>query len=376
MMRFFLALCLAASFLSATVLLRGQSEGMHFRVEVVASGLKSIPWGMVFVDESTLLLTQIQGDILLLDVRSGRVRPVFGMPVQPVYGGQGGLLDVAKSPQFKEDNTLFFTYVKSVSFQGATTLASATLENHMLTNWKDLLITQSTSNTSQHFGSRIAFDENGLLYFSIGDRGVRAEAQDLRSHKGTIVRLHQDGSVPSDNPFVDHPYALKEIYSYGHRNPQGLAFDPLKHRLYASEHGPRGGDEINLIEAGKNYGWPSISYGKEYWAPISIGEGTHKEGMEQPLHHYTPSIAPGSLLVYTGGAFPHWQGNLFLGALKLQHLNRIVLDENDRVVKEERLLESLGLRIRQVLQDENGWLYLSTDSGEILRIAPEYVVLP
>ncbi|MBN2964302.1 PQQ-dependent sugar dehydrogenase [Sulfurospirillum sp. T05] len=371
MMRLCLALCLLFSFLQATSLFDAQSEGMGYRVERIASGLQGIPWGMAFVDEHTLFITQIQGDMLLLDTRTALVQPVFGMPFEPLYGGQGGLLDVAISPHFQEDSTLFFTYVKSINFQGATTLARATLEGHILTQWKDLLITHSTSGTSRHFGSRIAFDEKGYVYFSVGDRGMRDEAQELRSHTGTIVRLRQDGTIPEDNPFIDHPFALKEIYSYGHRNPQGLAFDPTTHRLYASEHGPRGGDEINLVEAGKNYGWPTISYGKEYWAPISIGEGTHKEGLEQPLHHYTPSIAPGSLLVYTGDAFPAWRDNLFLGALKLQHLNRIVLNKNGKVIKEERLLESLGLRIRQVIQNHEGHLYLSTDTGEILRIVPQ-----
>ncbi|MBE0496072.1 MAG: PQQ-dependent sugar dehydrogenase [Campylobacterales bacterium] len=367
----FLSTFFCLSLLVASPLQRSQSEGMAYRVERVASGLQSIPWGMAFVDEHTLFITQIQGDMLLLDTQTARVRPVFGMPFEPLYGGQGGLLDVAISPNFQEDNTLFFTYVKSINFQGATTLARATLQDHLISQWKDLLVTHSTSGASQHFGSRIAFDEKGYVYFGIGDRGMRDEAQELRSHKGTIIRLHQDGRIPEDNPFVNHPYALKEIYSYGHRNPQGLAFNPRTNRLYASEHGPRGGDEINLIEAGKNYGWPTISYGKEYWAPISVGEGTHKEGLEQPLHYYTPSIAPGSLFLYTGDAFPAWQGNLFLGALKLQHLNRIVLDEGGEVIKEERLLESLKLRIRQVIQNHEGHLYLSTDSGEILRIVPD-----
>ena len=209
------------------------------------------------------------------------------------------------------------------------------------------------------------------MFFSIGDRGVRPNGQDLSTHAGSVLRLNLDGSVPEDNPFVKRSDSLPEIWSYGHRNPQGLSYDFQYKRLWLIEHGPRGGDEINLIRAGKNYGWPVISYGKEYWGPFSVGEAKAKAGMEQPIKYYVPSIAPGSLLLYTGGAFPEWKGHLFAGALKLQHLNRIQLNSLGQVDGEERLLENLNERIRSVTQSPEGWIYLSTDSGKIIRLAPE-----
>mgnify|MGYP000329478061 CR=1 FL=1 len=185
-----------------------------------------------------------------------------------------------------------------------------------------------------------------------------------------VLRLERDGSIPIGNPFVADNNALPEIWSYGHRNPQGLTWDNDNKRLWSIEHGPRGGDEINLIKKGKNYGWPVISYGKEYWGPVSVGESTHKVGMEQPAKVYVPSIAPGSLLYYTGDAFPQWRGDLFAGALKLRHINRIELDEQGRAITEERLFDKLDERIRALVQSPEGWIYFSTDSGNIYVIKP------
>jgi len=240
-----------------------------------------------------------------------------------------------------------------------------------LSQWQDLLVTRSASRTGRHFGSRIAFDSQGHVFFGIGDRGERDNGQDLNTHAATIIRLNLDGSIPKDNPFAGQAGKLAEIWSYGHRNPQGMAFDIDTKRLWAIEHGPRGGDELNLIEKGKNYGWPVISYGKEYWGPISVGEGTHKAGMEQPIKYYVPSIAPSSLLLYKGDAFPKWRGNLFAGALVLTHLNRIIIDVKGTATGEERLLEALNERIRNVIADEQGRLIIATDSGKILRIEPK-----
>jgi glucose/arabinose dehydrogenase len=223
--------------------------------------------------------------------------------------------------------------------------------------------------SDRHFGSRIAFDD-AHLYFSVGDRGNRPNGQNLESHAGSILRLNVDGSVPQDNPFVDIQGARNEIWSYGHRNPQGLVWDGVNQRLWSIEHGPRGGDELNLIERGGNYGWPIISYGKEYASFRAVGEGTHKEGMEQPKKFYIPSIAPGSLMQYTGDAFPEWKGDLFSGALKLRHINRIKLDQEGNAIAEERLMEDLNERIRALLQSPEGWIYFSTDSGNIYVIKP------
>lgn len=231
-------------------------------------------------------------------------------------------------------------------------------------------MSKSRTDTSRHFGSRIAFDGNGHVFFGIGDRGVRANAQNLFNHAGSLLRLNLDGTIPEDNPYINKSGVLAETWSYGHRNPQGLAYDHKFNRLWEIEHGPRGGDEINLIEAAANYGWPTISYGKEYWGPVAVGDGTHRKDMQQPVKYYVPSIAPGSLLLYSGNAFPKWKGNLFTGALKLRHINRIVLNEKGQFIKEERLLSSLEQRIRALAQSPEGWIYFSTDSGNIFRMFP------
>jgi glucose/arabinose dehydrogenase len=340
-----------------------------FQLKQIVSGL-GIPWSMVFISNDEILFTERKGRAGVLNIQSGKFNYLTGIP-EVMASGQGGLLDVAKAPEYKEGDWIYFTYSKAIQDQGATTLARAHIDDHALKDWQDLIITDSKTDTSVHYGSRIAFDDKGYLYFSIGDRGVRSNAQDLNSHAGSILRLNLDGSTPKDNPFVGHSNVLPQIWSYGHRNPQGLAWDNENKRLWSIEHGPRGGDEINLIEEGKNYGWPTISYGKEYWGPVSVGEGTHKKGMEQPVKVYVPSIAPGSLLYYTGDAFKDWQGSLFSGALKLRHINRITLDAQGRVAAEERLFENLGERIRALLQSSEGWIYFSTDSGKIYVIKPK-----
>ena len=233
-----------------------------------------------------------------------------------------------------------------------------------------MLLTRSAESSALHFGSRIAFDGKGHLFFTVGDRGERSNSQNLSTHAGSVLRLHLTGEVPADNPFLGTKNALPEIWSYGHRNPQGIAYDFERNRLWSIEHGPRGGGEINLILRGRNYGWPVVSYGKEYWINLRVGEAAEKEGMEHPVKVYVPSIAPASLLLYSGGAFPKWKGNLFSGALALRHLNRVVLDETGKAVAEERLLESLGERIRALAEDVKGRLYLSTGGGRILRLSP------
>jgi len=345
-----------------------KSAGVSVYLEKVAEDF-AIPWGMVFISSSKLLITERRGQVYIIDIHSGSKTAVKNIP-EVLNHGQGGLLDVAIPPNYENTLWVYFTYVKEVEDKGVTVLARAKLKNNALTQWQELLVSTSGSDTSRHFGSRITFDEAGHVYFGIGDRGERPNSQNLSNHAGTIIRLNLNGSIPKDNPFIGHSSALPEIWSYGHRNPQGLSYDFKTHQLWEIEHGPRGGDEVNLISPGKNYGWPIISYGKEYWGPIAVGEGTHRKGMEQPKKVYIPSIAPGSLIVYRGNAFPEWQGNLFSGALKLRHLNRLVLDDNGAVIKEERLLVSLDERIRALAQSPQGWIYFSTDSGKIYRIKP------
>lgn len=338
----------------------------NIKLEKIASNL-GIVWGMSFINDEKLVFTLKNGKIGVLDLKTKEVRYMQNTP-DVLYNGQGGLLDVQASPNFKKNKTLYFTYVKEIKNVGLTTLAKAVLKDGDLYNWEDLLISKSSSNTSRHFGSRITFDEKGYVYFSIGDRGVRLKAQELSNHAGTIVRLKLDGTIPKDNPFINKKGTLPEIYSYGHRNPQGLFYDKKTKRIWSIEHGPRGGDEINLIQKGLNYGWPIISYGKEYWNPFPVGESTHKEGMQQPIMYYDPSIAPSSLIVYNGEEFPSLNGKLLSGALKLRHLNVVTIDKNLKVINEQRLLKNLEERIRNVIQSSSGVLFISTDSGNIYKL--------
>lgn len=340
----------------------------NFKLELLAQDL-GVPWGMAFLNDRELIFTERQGNIRILDLESLEITTLRGA-VEVDAEGQGGMLDVATGPDYTTRDWLYFTYSKSTVSGAVTTLARARRRGNQLSDWQELLVTDSATSGYRHFGSRIAFDQQGHVFFGVGDRGERDSAQDLSSHAGTIMRLRLDGSIPDDNPFLSRDNALPEIWSYGHRNPQGLLYDNNTGNLWSIEHGPRGGDEINLVVKGANYGWPVISYGKEYWGPVSIGEGTEKPGMEQPVKVYIPSIAPGSLLLYSATAFPQWQGNLFSGALKLRHLNRVSISMDNKAIAEERLLGDLNERIRALAQSPEGWIYFSTDSGKIIRMRP------
>jgi glucose/arabinose dehydrogenase len=353
----------------AEVVARGQSSaGEAFVVEELARA-QGVPWAFEFVDQNALLFTERSGRIKRLSLPDARITDIKGVP-DVMARGQGGLLDIARPPAGEGRDWYYVTWVKNVDGQGVTVLSRARLEGDAMTQWQDLLVTRSGSDTGRHFGSRIAFDGKGYLYFGVGDRGHRPNGQDLTTHAGSIIRLTVDGEVPDDNPFVDQPGALNEIWSYGHRNPQGLAYDATHDRLWENEHGPRGGDEINLIQRGGNYGWAVLSYGKEYWGPFDVGEGTERPGMVAPIKVYIPSIAPGSLLYYRGDAFPGWRGSLFSGALAMTHLNRVTLDAGGAAIAEERLLGELNERIRALEEGPDGALYLGTDSGRILRLRP------
>jgi glucose/arabinose dehydrogenase len=340
----------------------------NFIIEQLAQGL-GIPWGMAFLNHRELIFTERRGNIKILNLDNLKITPLRGA-AKVVAKGQGGMLDVAKGSDYATQGWIYFTYSKATDSGAVTTLARARREGNKLTEWQDLLQSASATHTGRHFGSRIAFDGKGHVYFGIGDRGERDNAQNLSNHAGSIMRLRLNGSIPDDNPFLNIRNVRAEIWSYGHRNPQGLLYDATKGNLWSIEHGPRGGDEINLIQKGRNYGWPVISHGKEYWGPVSVGEGTAKAGMEQPVKTYIPSIAPGSLLLYSGDAFPKWQGSLFSGALKLRHLNRVTISADNKAIAEERLLEGLNERIRALVQSPEGWIYFSTDSGKIMRIRP------
>jgi len=346
-----------------------ESEGMAYVVEEISKDIDDIPWAMVFIKPHELLISKRSGSLVILNIDTRKIKDIQGIP-RVKDGGQGGLMDIALAPGYQDGDWIYFTYTKDINDEGATTLARAKWDDYKLVEWADILISKPRSDTYRHFGGRIAFDGEGHLFLSVGERGVRPNGQNLFTHAGSILRLKMDGTTADNNPFANNKDALSEIYSYGHRNPQGLSYDFENKRLWSNEHGPRGGDEINLIVAGKNYGWPEITHGKEYWGPISVGDGTEREDVQAAVKVYIPSIAPSCLLYYTGDAFPKWKGNLFSGALKLMHLNSVTLDKNSKAIAEERMLKDLDERIRGIVQSPQGWIYLSTDSGRILRIRP------
>jgi len=286
--------------------------------------------------------------------------------------GQGGLLDVAVSPAFASDRTVFLSFAEPADAGARTAVARAELDGDALRNLKVIFRQQPAAAGGNHWGSRIVIGRDGTLFVTLGDRySLRDKAQDLGTHLGKVVRIRPDGSVPPDNPFAGRPGALPEIWSFGHRNVQGAALHPASGALWTHEHGPQGGDEVNLTLAGRNYGWPVVTYGREYVTGFRIGEGSSKPGIEPPLWHWVPSIAPSGMAFYTGERFPGWKGSLLVGALRGQLLARLELD-GDRVVAEERLLQGLGERIRDVRQGPDGLVYLLTDSadGRLLRLVP------
>ena len=336
----------------------------EYQLQKVASGL-DLPWGLQLIDDKNLLITQRGGAIKKLDLLSGEIVHIDNIE-NLATNGQGGLLDIARSPIDKA--VFYFTYSKKTAQGAVTALAKAKIINNRLSQWQELLSSHSATTTSRHFGSRITFDNKDHLFFSIGDRGVRDNAQNTANHAGSILRLNLDGTIPSDNPFVSNTGVLDEIWSFGHRNPQGLFFDHQSKKLWAIEHGPRGGDEINLIKKGANYGWPITSHGKEYSSPFAVGEAKHKIGIESPIKVYIPSIAPSSLVIYHGNTFPQWNGKLLAGALKLTHINIITINDNNQAVSEQRILEELNLRIRDIEIDSQGNIYFCSDSGDIYRL--------
>jgi glucose/arabinose dehydrogenase len=305
--------------------------------------------------------------------KDGKISPPLAGIPRVFASGQGGLLDVALDRAFAQNQTLYFCYAEPTGGGARTAVARARLvDDEHLDGLSVIFHQEGPLSTSNHFGCRIAQAPDYDLFVTLGEHFVpRDQAQNLANHLGKIIRIRPDGSAPSDNPFVGKGGAKPEIWTYGHRNPQGLAFHPGTGRLWEHEHGPRGGDEINIIEKGKNYGWPVIGYGVDY-SGARIHESTHKEGMEQPIWQWTPSIAPSGMSFYTGSLFANWRGNLFIGALAGQTLVRLELDR-EKVTKEERLLQQLHERIRDIREGPDGALWLATDSssGRILRLTPK-----
>lgn len=328
----------------------------------------AIPWGMDFISEKELLVTEKSGT--LYRVTNGEKKSIEGLP--PIYvRGQGGLLDVAVAPDFQTSKRIYFTTSSPLGEGkgGNTALYSARLEGTQLESVSLLYKGDYNTKKGQHWGSRIAFDKNGHVYFSIGDRGNReVNPQDLRNDGGKIYRLNLDGSVPEDNPFVAQKDSRKAIFSYGHRNPQGMLTHPTTGQIWVHEHGPKGGDEINLIKKGKNYGWPLVTYGINY-SGTPITNKTSDENMEDPFYYWVPSIAPSGMTFLTSDIYPAWKGNLFVGSLRFQYLERLVI-KNNKVTQREKILDSIG-RVRNVKQGPNGYLYVAVEGKGILKIIPE-----
>lgn len=374
--RLFAAIALAAAFASPalTAAQEVETEKVKISVETVASGLEH-PWAIAFLPDGNFLVTERPGRLRIVTPKGEVKKPVSGVPDVDARN-QGGLLDVALDPDFEENRLVYLTYAeKGEGGTNGTAVARGHLTESMSPQLRDVeVIFRQTpkKDSTLHFGSRLVFDNEGHLFVALGERsrvGMREESQDLDSHLGKVVRIWPDGTVPEDNPFAGEKGALPEIWSYGHRNQQGAALHPETGRLWTNEHGPRGGDEINIPQAGKNYGWPIVSYGTEYsGAPVGDGESA-APGMESPIYHWTPSIGVSGMAFYTGDAIPEWYGSLFVGGLARPSLRRLTLD-GEKVAGEETLLEDLGARIRDVRQGPDGALYLLTDDedGKLLRI--------
>ncbi len=339
------------------------------RVETVAHGLEH-PWALAFLPDGRMLVTERPGRLRRVE-RDGRLsEPLAGVP-QVFAQGQGGLLDIALSPGFAHDQLVYVSFSEPGEGGAGTAVARGRLGDRGLEGTQVIWRQQPKVRGSNHWGSRLVFHRDGTLFVTVGDRfAYRDRAQDLSVTLGKIVRINADGSAPRDNPFVDRAGARPEIWSYGHRNVQSAALHPRTGQLWTVEHGARGGDELNRPEAGKNYGWPVITYGVDY-SGAKIGEGTAKPGMEQPVYYWDPVIAPSGMTFYTGAAFPDWKGSLFIGSLRPGLLVRLTLADG-RVAQEERYLADLRERIRDVRQGPDGLLYLLTDSpdGRLLRVMP------
>lgn len=339
-------------------------EQTKYGTETIVDGIE-VPWGMTFLSEKELLVTEKKG--VLYRVSNGNKTEVGGLP--EIYKrGQGGLLDVAVHPDFKSNNLIYMTLSSHIEGDkgGNTALYQAKLNANTLEDVK--LLYKATPNTTkgQHWGSRIVFDDDGHLFFSVGDRGNRdVNPQDLKRDGGKIYRLNLDGSIPSDNPFINTDGAKKAVFSYGHRNPQGMTVHPKTGEIWENEHGPKGGDEINIIQKGKNYGWPVITYGINY-SGTPITDERSRPGMEQPFYYWVPSIAPSGMAFSSSRVYKKWKGDLFVGSLKFKYLEHLVIKKG-KVVKREKILNEIG-RIRNVKEGPDGYLYIGVEGKGILKV--------
>jgi glucose/arabinose dehydrogenase len=350
----------------------GVSTKANIDVTVVAKGLRS-PWAIEPLPDGQWLVNEKRGQMRVVSAE-GKIGPAIKGVPKVDAGGQGGLLDVALSPDFKNDRTVYWSYTEPRDDGNGTSVARGVLsaDAKQLDQVKVILHTRPTYDNNMHYGSRLAFGPDGMLYVTLGERSdteTRPQAQQLNSHFGKVLRVKPDGTPAPDNPFVNKADALPEIFTYGHRNVQASAFDG-QGRLWVVEHGPRGGDEVNLLQAGKNYGWPMQIYGIEYSGFRIKTAAGQRPNMEQPAYYWDPVIAPSGAQFYSGDAVPEWKGNLFVGAMRQARLVRLVID-NNRVTGEEHLLVDRGQRLRDVKQGNDGAIYVVNDDGELLRVGPK-----
>ncbi|MFL2669101.1 MAG: PQQ-dependent sugar dehydrogenase [Alphaproteobacteria bacterium] len=362
---------IGAAFVSTSLPAKTVKTLLHdFRVVQLANGLEH-PWSIAFTPDNSILVGERAGRLRVY--REGRLdpEPIANVP-KVVNRGQGGLFDVTLHPDFSSNQLLYLAYAagEEGGVQTRVTRYRYDAETHKLSNAKLIFDANPKPFGSRHFGGRMVFDSKGYLYITIGDRGKMGLAQDISGHSGSVIRLHDDGGLPSDNPFSTKKRARPEIYSFGHRNPQGMAVHPQTGAVWTHEHGARGGDEINIIGPGRNYGWPVITHGIDYDGS-KIGIGRSAPGLEQPLYYWVPSIAPSGMAFYTGDSFFKWKNSLFIGALRGEALIRLELKSN-KIVKEERLLHNTVGRVRDVRVGPDGFIYLATDDrdGLLLRLEP------
>lgn len=369
---------LAVITLTASVLTHARDtvhiDTQHYSLalETVAGNLEH-PWSIAFLPGGEMLVTERPGRLRRILEGELLADPVAGLP-QIAASGQGGLLDLALHPEFADNRLLYFSYSDQTSDGMTTRVARARYEAGQLHDLESVFEALPRSSGGRHFAGRLVFDPKGYLYISVGDRGEMARAQDPADHAGSIIRLNDDGTIPGDNPFVDQSEVRDEIFTWGNRNPQGLTIHPQTGEVWSNEHGPRGGDEINLIRSGLNYGWPEVTHGVNY-SGFSITPHTELPGMESPLLHWTPSIAPSGITFYTGSDFPLWQGQIFSGALRDRLISRVSVTETEegyQLHEEERFLQEFGQRIRDIRQGPDGYLWLLTDEnpGQVVRILP------
>ncbi len=346
------------------------SEKHSFRMVPLLAGLEN-PWSIAFLPDGRMLVTERAGRLRLVsqDFKLDP-KPIEGLP-EVIANGQGGLFDVVLHPQHAQNGWIYWAYNAPGTGGWGTALARGKLQGHRMTEVQVLFSMQPKTRSAHHFGGRIVFDATGMVYLTLGDRGDKDRAQKLNDHAGSVIRLHDDGRVPNDNPFVQRAGALPEKWTLGHRNMQGAAIHPKSGELWTHEHGPQGGDEVNVIRPGLNYGWPVVTYGVNYGLGTKIGEGQSKPGMVQPLQVWVPSIAPSGMAFVSGSQFPQWQGSMLVGALRGQMLVRLTL-EGDKVLSEERLFQGRPGRIRDVRMGPDGLVYLLTDDpqGALLRLEP------